>query len=194
MRVIAGRCRGTVLKGGHGPQFRPTAQIVKGSVFDTLYGEVQGARVLDLFAGSGSLGIEALSRGAREAVFVEQDQKAVRALRKNLQRCGLTASAEVIRTDVVKFMERLIGNKAGFDIIFADPPYASKLARSVASTISGARRKVCGILVTESGEEFEIDEGGSLEKYRTRRFGQTFVTYFRYRGNEEIEREGEAGR
>lgn len=181
MRVIAGRCRGIALRGGHGPQFRPTAQIVKGSVFDTLYGTVQDAVVLDLFAGSGSMGIEALSRGASRAVFVEQDQKILKALRTNLDRCMSADQAEVVRGDAMKYLERLIRSKDTFDIIFADPPYASKLSQRIAGTISSAGRKVCGLLITESGEEYDIPSGGSLEKKRTRKFGQTIVTYLEYR-------------
>jgi len=181
MRVIAGRCGGTALRGGHGPQFRPTAQIVKGSVFDTLYGRVQDAAVLDLFAGSGAMGIEALSRGAASAVFVEQDQKILRALRTNLDRCGLTAQAEVIRGDAMKYLERLLRSGKTFDIVFADPPYASNLSRDIAQALHAAGRKVCDLLITESGEEYEIAPEGSLEKIRTRKFGQTIVTYLEYK-------------
>jgi len=181
MRVVAGRCRGIALRGGHGPQFRPTAQIVKGSVFDTLYGRVQDAVVLDLFAGSGSLGIEALSRGASRAVFVEQDQKILKALRTNLNRCGVADQAEVVRADAMKYLERLIRSKKEFDVIFADPPYASKLSQRIAEAIDSAGRKICGLLITESGEEYDIPSGGSLEKKRTRKFGQTIVTYLEYR-------------
>lgn len=181
MRVVAGRCRGIALRGGHGPQFRPTAQIVKGSVFDTLYGRVQDAVVLDLFAGSGSLGIEALSRGASRAVFVEQDQKILKALRTNLDRCGVADQAEVVRADAMKYLERLIRSKKEFDVIFADPPYASKLSQRIAEAIDSAGRKICGLLITESGEEYDIPSGGSLEKKRTRKFGQTIVTYLDYR-------------
>ncbi len=181
MRVITGRCRGIALRGGHGPQFRPTAQIVKGSVFDTLYGRVQDAVVLDLFAGSGSIGIEALSRGASRVVFVEQDQKILKALRTNLDRCRVADQAEVVRGDAVKYLERLIRSKKTFDIIFVDPPYASKLSQRIAGTISSAGRKICGLLITESGGEYDIPSGGSLEKKRTRKFGQTIVTYLEYR-------------
>ncbi len=181
MRVISGRCRGIALRGGHGPQFRPTAQIVKGSVFDTLYGRVQEAVVLDLFAGSGSLGIEALSRGAQRAVFIEQDPKIVRALTTNLGRCKLTDKAEVVRGDAMKYLERVIRSKKTFDIIFADPPYASSLSREIAVAISLAKRKVCDLLITESGEEYDIPPGGALEKVRTRKFGQTIVTYLEYK-------------
>lgn len=178
MRVIAGICRGRPLRGGHGPHFRPTAQIVKGSVFDTLYGLVQEARVLDLFAGSGSIGIEALSRGADRAVFVEQDARILRALRTNLERCGLAGKADVVRADAMRHLEKLIASGETFDLVFADPPYASSLAEQTASAISGAGRRFCRTLIVESGEEFDLPEGGRLEKKRTRRFGQTVVTYF----------------
>jgi 16S rRNA (guanine966-N2)-methyltransferase len=181
MRVIAGRCGGTALRGGHGPQFRPTAQIVKGSVFDTLYGRVQDSVVLDLFAGSGAMGIEALSRGASKAVFVEQDQKILRALRTNLDRCGVTDRSDVVRGDAMKYLERLVRSKRTFDIIFADPPYASNLSREIASAVNGAGRRICDLLITESGEEYEIAPGGALEKVRTRKFGQTIVTYLEYK-------------
>ena len=181
MRVIAGRCGGIALRGGHGPQFRPTAQIVKGSVFDTLYGRVQEAAVLDLFAGSGSMGIEALSRGASRAVFVEQDPKILRALRTNLKRCKATDTAEVVREDAMKYLEKLIRSKKTFDIIFADPPYASKLSRTIAEAINSTRRMVCDLLITESSEEYDIVPGGSIEKVRTRKFGQTIVTYLEYK-------------
>jgi 16S rRNA (guanine(966)-N(2))-methyltransferase RsmD len=181
MRVIAGRCGGIALRGGHGPQFRPTAQVVKGSVFDTLYGRVQEAEVLDLFAGSGSMGLEALSRGASRAVFVEQDPKILRALRTNIDRCRAAEQAEVVRGDAMKYLERLIRSKKKFDIIFADPPYASSLSKKLADMINAAGRKVCDLLITESGEEFDIEPGGSLEKMRTRKFGQTIVTYLEYR-------------
>jgi len=181
MRVIAGICGGIALRGGHGPQFRPTAQVVKGSVFDTLYGRVQDASVLDLFAGSGAMGIEALSRGASKAVFVEQDQKILRALRTNLERCGLTDRAEVVRGDAMRYLERLLGSKKAFDIIFADPPYASMLSRDIASALNTAPRKVCDLLITESGEEYDIAAEGSFEKVRTRKFGQTIVTYLEYK-------------
>jgi 16S rRNA (guanine(966)-N(2))-methyltransferase RsmD len=180
MRVIAGKFGGTALRGGHGPQFRPTAQIVKGSIFDTLYGQVQGASFLDLFAGSGSMGIEALSRGASRAVFVEQDQKILRALRTNLDRCGASDRAEIVRGDAMKYLDRLIRSGEAFDIIFADPPYASNLSQRIAITLGSEERKVCDLLITESGKEYESGEKGSMKKIRTRKFGQTIITYLEY--------------
>jgi len=87
----------------------------------------------------------------------------------------------VVRADAMKYLERLIRSKKEFDVIFADPPYASKLSQRIAEAIDSAGRKICGLLITESGEEYDISSGGSLEKKRTRKFGQTIVTYLEYR-------------
>lgn len=182
MRVIAGTKRGIALRGGKGPQFRPTAQIVKGSVFDTLYADIQDALVLDLFAGSGALGIEALSRGASTVIFVEQDNTILRALRTNLERCGFAPPEAVVhRADAVRYLERAIGSGDRFDIIFADPPYASSLGEKLAAMLNDAGREVCRLLIVETGREIDHPDGGCMEKLRTRKFGQTVVTYFRYR-------------
>lgn len=180
MRVIAGRCKGTTLRCGRGPFFRPTAQIVKGSIFDTLGAEVSGARFLDLFAGSGAIGIEALSRGAEQAVFVEQDKRILRALRTNLKRCRIADDqAVVVGQDVFRYIARLAAGGEFFDIIFADPPYAGKTAQRVVEAIAGAGREICRWLVVEHGESLEPEDVGRFELDKTKRFGQTLVAYFR---------------
>ncbi len=180
MRFIAGKYRGIALRGGRGPQFRPTAQVVKGSIFDSLYSEVQSAVILDLFAGSGSLGIEALSRGASKARFIEQDRTALKALRTNLDRCGIPEEEYDVRNgDAVKFLEKAIRSGDGYDIIFADPPYASKLGKRLADMVNGSGSPVCRYFIVESDGEIDIQDEGCIEKIRTRKFGQTIVTYFR---------------
>ncbi len=186
MRVIAGKYRGIALRGGKGIQFRPTAQIVKGSVFDTLYAEVQEAVVLDLFAGSGSLGIEALSRGASRVKFVEQDKTALKALRTNLERCRIEPSCvEVKNADAVRFLEKVIRSGESYDIIFADPPYISSLGKKLSEMLNKANREVCRFFIVETDGEFDIEDEGSMEKLRTRKFGQTIVTYLRFRKDED---------
>lgn len=181
MRVIGGLKRGIALRGGKGPQFRPTAQIVKGSIFDTLYSEVQESVVLDLFAGSGAMGLEALSRGASRAVFVEQEKTILRALTTNIERCGFSDQSVIHRGDAVRFLEKAIQSGSKYDIIFADPPYASTLGKKIAEMISAAGRGICKLLIVETGGEIEFADGGDLEKIRTRKFGQTVVTYFSFR-------------
>jgi 16S rRNA (guanine966-N2)-methyltransferase len=183
MRVIAGSKKGIDLRGGHGPFFRPTQQLVKGSIFDTIGFDIEGASILDLFAGSGAIGIEALSRGAARAVFIEQDHRSLKALRTNLERCGFgSAVAKVHIGDAIRYIERAAGGAMFFDVIFADPPYAAKTAaQRVVDVAAGANAALCRMLVIEHGSPVFAKDGGSLELAKTRRFGQTTVSYFRYR-------------
>ncbi|MDD4856750.1 MAG: 16S rRNA (guanine(966)-N(2))-methyltransferase RsmD [Candidatus Krumholzibacteria bacterium] len=182
MRVIAGSKKGVDLRCGHGPFFRPTAQIVKGSVFDTVGFEIEGRTILDLFAGSGAIGIEALSRGASRAVFIEQDRRILKALRTNLERCGFDRPrAEVHIADAIRYLERAARSAAFFDIVFADPPYAAKnAAQRVIDIVDGAEAALCRVLVVEHARVVFAKEGGSLSLVKARRFGQTTVSYFRY--------------
>ena len=124
MRVIAGSARGTRL--GRVPAgVRPVSDRVREGVFSSLGGRLEGARVLDLYAGTGALGIEALSRGAEAAVFVDASPAAVTAVRDNLARSGLEDGTTVHRSDVRRFLERKPADPKGFDLVFLDPPYES---------------------------------------------------------------------
>lgn len=182
MRVIAGAKKGLDLRCGHGPRFRPTQQLVKGSVFDTIGAAIAGATFLDLFAGSGAMGIEALSRGAARAVFVEQEHRILRALRTNLERCGFGPDrAEVRIADAVRFLERSSAAGASFDVIYADPPYEGATAQKIVDVAAAAARPLCRLLVVEHGRPVSAGAGGSLAVEKTRQFGRTKVTYFRYR-------------
>jgi 16S rRNA (guanine(966)-N(2))-methyltransferase RsmD len=182
VRVIAGSKKGIELRGGHGPFFRPTQQLVKGSIFDTIGFEVEGASILDLFAGSGAVGIEALSRGASRAVFVEQDHRSLKALRTNLERCGFGREAADVRIgDAVRYVERAAAGGEHFDIIFADPPYAAKTAAQRVVDAVGTAAALCRVLVIEHANPVFAAEGAALELVKARRFGQTTVSYFRYR-------------
>lgn len=119
MRVIAGAERGITLKTPEGLRTRPTAERVKEGLFSAIQFEIPGTRVLDLFAGTGQLGIEALSRGARDAVFVDMGADACRLVRENLQRTGLTGRAQVVQADYLRYLERRQGP---FGIIFWTRP------------------------------------------------------------------------
>jgi len=145
MRVVAGRFKGRRLYAPRGERTRPTADRVREALFSML-GDVAGVRVLDLYAGSGALGIEALSRGAVSAVFVESDRRAVAALRRNLEAVG--AEAAVRRQDARRFLARPEGT---FDLVFCDPPYDD--APGVAAALSDALPAMLGEnarIVTES--------------------------------------------
>ena len=183
MRVIAGSKKGVDLRCGHGPFFRPTQQLVKESIFNTIGFDIGGASILDLFAGSGAIGIEALSRGAARAVFIEQDHRSLKALRTNIERCGFgPATAEVRIGDALRYIERAAAGSMFFDIIFADPPYAAKTAaQRVVDVVGAADVALCRMLVIEHANPVFAKEGGALELAKARRFGQTAVSYFQYR-------------
>lgn len=151
MRVITGTARGRKLREPAGMDIRPTTDIVKESLFNIIQFDVEGRRVLDLFAGTGQLGIEALSRGAKSAVFVDESLEAIKVIRANLEHCGF--EAQVVRGDAVSFIER--GGK--FDIIFLDPPYDTGL-------LDNALKKIIqfdilsdgGIIICETNKELAL--------------------------------------
>lgn len=124
MRVITGTARGRVLRTLEGEDVRPTTDRVKEAVFSIIQFEIEGRRVLDLFAGSGQLGIEALSRGAASATFVDMSKDSLSAVKYNLEHTKLGDNAKVVQTDALSFLKL---TKDRFDIVFLDPPYASSL-------------------------------------------------------------------
>ena len=153
MRVITGSARGRRLKELEGMETRPTTGKVKESIFSILQFDIEGRRVLDLFAGTGQLGIEALSRGARECVFIDQRKDAVNLIRENVKLCDLTDNAVVRQGDSMAYLKS--GEK--FDIIFLDPPYGSKLLGEALEQIT--KFDICrehGIIVAESAVETEL--------------------------------------
>lgn len=121
MRVITGKARGVQLKMPEGMLTRPTTDRVKEALFSIIQFDVPGARVLDLFGGTGQLGIEALSRGAKSAVFVDEREDACRLIRENLKRTRLEGEGKVVRSDYADYLRRC---REKFEIIFLDPPYA----------------------------------------------------------------------
>jgi 16S rRNA (guanine966-N2)-methyltransferase len=168
VRVVAGEFKGRRLRAPRGMRTRPTADRVREAVFSML-GDVTGARVLDLYAGSGALGIEALSRGAASAVFVERDPRAVAAIRENLRSLGL--DEPVRRQDALRFLAHAEGP---FDLVFCDPPYDSvaRVAgplseRLPASLAEGAR------MVTESDKRTPLELPFALLADRT--YGDTRI-------------------
>ena len=174
MRIIAGTARGIRL--APVPRgVRPTSDRVRESVFNSLGQFFEGGCVLDLYAGTGALGIEALSRGCELAVFVERNRRALAAIRDNLRRTGLEARAEIARGDVGRVLDRMLTDRRLFNLIFLDPPYriAATEVRDVIPRL-GALLASGGRVVIESGEAPAGGTGG--KKGVTRRYGGTFVT------------------
>lgn len=170
---------------------RPTYDRVRESVFSIIEPIIEGAAVLDLFAGSGSLGIESLSRGAAAATFVEADRKVASVVRENVERLGLAGASRVIQRDV---LELLRGDVPGapFDLVFADPPYGKGLAARTLSLLSesGALSGSAVVVIEhETGSEV-AERDGRLERYRLKRYGTTSVGFYGARredaGREEV--------
>ena len=153
MRVITGTARGRRLKTPEGMDIRPTTDNVKESVFNILQFDIEGRRVLDLFAGTGQLGIECLSRGAKEAVFIDQSRDAVKIVKENLKACGF--SAPVLQQDAISYP-----NACGkFDLIFVDPPYDAGLYKTVLEKINSIDiLSEGGIILCESRRETDMPE------------------------------------
>ncbi|MCL2391506.1 MAG: 16S rRNA (guanine(966)-N(2))-methyltransferase RsmD [Oscillospiraceae bacterium] len=146
MRIISGTARGRKLKEPIGSATRPTSDMVKESVFNIIQFDIEGRKVLDLFAGTGQLGIEALSRGASEAVFVDNSQDAVKLIWSNLNTCEFSDSAKVLAIDALRYLER----EEQFDIIFLDPPYGSDLIeKTLAKIIEFDKLNANGIIICE---------------------------------------------
>lgn len=178
MRVVAGTARGTVLKTPDGMLTRPTADRVKEAVFSIVHFDVQDAVVLDLFGGTGQLGIEALSRGAKRAVFVDHQQKACDLIRENLRRTRFTDRASVIRSDYLEYLKRT-GEK--FDMILLDPPYAEIFLENSLNCIAEIDiLQSGGIIVTERpvGKELPLQFHG-YTRSRDYKYGKTLITLYR---------------
>ena len=177
MRVITGTARGTMLKAPGGLATRPTGDKVKQALFNIIQYEICGD-VLDLFAGSGQLGIEALSRGARSAVFVDQSADAIKVIRENLDKTHLADRAQVIRSDALSYLSRC---RRSFQLIFLDPPYAEKSLENAIKCISEIDiLGESGIIITERpvGKELKGDFGDLIPS-KDYRYGSTLITLFR---------------
>lgn len=177
MRVITGSAGGTNLKAPKGLNTRPTADRVKQALFNIIQYEIAGD-VLDLFAGSGQLGIEALSRGARHCVFVDAGADAVEAIRENLQRTHLSEKAQIVRGDYLSYLK---GCKKRFRLVFLDPPYGEKYLENAIKFISEIDILAeGGIIVTERSADKMLEEHfPGLVPSKEYRYGKTIITLFR---------------
>ena len=178
MRVITGTAKGTKLKTPDGLDTRPTTDRVKEGMFSILQFEIEGRRVLDLFAGSGQLGIEALSRGAESAVFVDASPVAIRLIRENLQTAKLAEHASVVRSDYLNYLRSC---REKFDLIFLDPPYAEKFQEIALKTISEIDiLRDGGIIVCEKASDKCLAEDyPGLIRQKEYRYGTVSLVLFR---------------
>ena len=181
MRVIAGSARGVPLFTPTGNDIRPTLDRVRESLFNILMNRVEGCRFLDLFAGTGANGIEALSRGAASAVFVDQDIKALDLIQRNLKKTRLETSAECHRLVLPKGIATILGrNGVPFDVVFCDPPYAFSGHLALLAEIKSQQLlAVDGVIVMETSSDMELPQQvGDLSQTSRRVYGDTALSFF----------------
>lgn len=178
MRVIAGEAKGIQLQAVPGSGTRPISDRVKEALFNILGGEVVDARVLDLFAGTGSVGIEALSRGATEAVFVEKRPKATAIIRANLQRTGLQGRGRIIKTDVFKY---LAGEPEPFDLVYVAPPqYQGLWSKTLLALDARSGWLAAGglVIVQIFPKEHKSLHLSTLHPVDQRKYGSTLLSFY----------------
>jgi len=179
LRIIAGRFRGRRLGVVRGAM-RPTADRVREAVFNILGPGLEGVRVLDLFAGTGALGIEALSRGAREAIFVEHSSTSLQVLRNNLASCDLLATTQVLPLAVPRALKQLAAQKQQFELIFLDPPYGQGLAAQTLELLAQSPLLSSEVrIVVEHGRHDPLPAlCHSLIQVDQRRYGDTLISFY----------------
>lgn len=177
MRIIAGEMRGRQLKTVEGMQTRPTSDKVKGAIFNVLGDKVLDARVLDLFAGTGNLAIEALSRGSLDAVLIEKSRGAHQVIKQNIEQMGVSHKAKLLQVDAFKYINKC--SDEVFDLIFLDPPYREGLVLKVISIL---KEYSClapdGVIVAETAKDEVLD--GDIYPFEIRKtgeYGDTKVWY-----------------
>jgi len=185
MRVISGTARGRRLKELPGMDTRPTTDKVKESLFNIIQFDIEGRRVLDLFGGTGQLGIEALSRGAARCTFVDMSRQAAAIIRENLKTVGFSDVADVHQTDALAFLSAC---REKYDLIFLDPPYQTQLLENcLQSVVKFDILSEHGIIVCESAVETQLPEPPvPYEKGREYRYGKIKLTVYRRQGSSEL--------
>ncbi len=182
MRITGGECRGRILKMPKGAQVRPTQDKVREAIFNVIKGLLPDSTILDLYAGSGAFGIEALSRGARWVIFVDDNTNCVKAIKDNLLVLGeRRKKSQVLKMDAVRSISHLEEKKQRFDIVFLDPPYHKGLLRNCLIKINA-----CDILsqhsfvIAEHFKKQDMPENlGGISLFKQKRYGDTVISFYR---------------
>ncbi|MBQ9972976.1 MAG: 16S rRNA (guanine(966)-N(2))-methyltransferase RsmD [Firmicutes bacterium] len=190
MRVIAGKAKGRNLIAPEGMDTRPITDAIKEALFSMWHFDIPGSRFLDLFSGSGSIGIEAISRGAEKAVFVENSRKAVAVINQNLTNCRFQPQAKVYQDDVFAVIKRLDASGEQFDLIFLDPPFTvdeifHPVIEAVGDTEILAEDGMLGIRTRK--EKDMPDEVGCLVKYKEKTYGISTIHFYERKSEENEE-------
>ncbi len=176
MRIITGSRRGRRLETLEGISTRPTAEKVKEALFSAIQFDIEGRRVLDLFAGSGQLGLEALSRGAKSAAFVDASKDAMRIITANIAACDFAKESKTYRMDYNAFF---LENRDRFDLVFIDPPYQSGLVWHALSKAAEVTNPGGTIICEHPANEKAPQEAGSFSIYRQYQYGKVGLTFYR---------------
>jgi len=181
MKIIGGEFRGRRLKTLKSVKMRPTPMRVKEALFNILGNRVVGSSFLDLYAGSGQIGVEALSRGAKEVIFVDNHPSAIRLIHANLGFLHSGKGLKIPRNNVLKSLDNLSKEKKKFDIIFLDPPYESRLVKNTLQTLAKSDiLKTTTLIIAEHHKSLDVDKGiGSLERVRQERYGDTILSFYK---------------
>lgn len=182
MRVISGKAKGRPLKAVPGMGTRPTTDKVKEAVFSMIGPYFDGGAALDLFAGTGGLGIEALSRGMDRAVFIDMDPKSIDVVRDNLRACGFDGQAEVYRNEAGRALKALAKREARFGLVFLDPPYRLKNADKLMEEMHGlSLLEERAVVMVEHGAEHRYPEAfGPFRRRKLAEYGETAVAIYDY--------------
>lgn len=179
MRVITGLSKGRKLKVPKGPDIRPITDNIKEALFSTIGPYLEEKTFLDLFAGSGAVGIEALSRLAEKAVFVEHNPRAVTVIWENLQACQLNSKARVIRGDVFRVVAQLATERARFDIVYVDPPFRQVTYFSEIVTHLGVLLNPQGVVIIRSPKSLDMpEEAAGLTRVKVNAYGDSVLNYY----------------
>lgn len=180
MRILSGELRGREIRFKPNPHLRPTADKVRKAIFDTLREKVEGAETLDLFSGTGALGLEALSGGAARVTFVEADAGQCKSIRDNLRALGVEDRADVVKSDAIRAVEALGRRGQTYDLVFMDPPYEKGLALKAIEAVSKGgllREGALAVVECRASEEMPA-RVGSLGTARTREYGDTRIIIY----------------
>ena len=181
MRIITGSARGIALQTLEGEVTRPTPAVVKEAVFSSIQFDIEGRTMLDLFAGSGQMGLEALSRGAEKCTFVDGNKDAANIITANAKKTKLYPQCNVLCMDWEQYIKSA-AKRNSFDIIFMDPPYAEGLVPKVLCALFDSDMvKDSTLIICESGEKLDVDDVMITERYNVKKeahYGRVYVTYF----------------
>lgn len=193
MRVITGSARGMKLFSTEGMETRPTSDWTKESIFNIIQFDIEGRRVLDLFSGTGQMGIETLSRGARECVFIDNRRESVAVTTKNVEKTGFKAQSEIQQSDYMAYLKRC--RPESFGLIFLDPPYGNGMLARALNTIFNRDLLSDGGLIVCEGEKTDVLPEAAAPYFKGREYiyGKTKITLYRKRQEDEHEDSGIPG-